>query len=329
MKKILLALELLLYKWLLFLIAAVRFLIKKCRQAKTQEAKGHRPYSNACCVPIKSSVYKKPDPTIYDQYYLMALGIAVTWDNPDIQLYYQGAPVSSEDLLPATEYQVVARIWNNSTQAVAAGLPVKLSYLSFGVGTTSHAITSTHVNLGVKGGAFCPAYATMNWTTPAIPGHYCLQVDLIWADDANPNNNLGQENTHVGIAQSPANFSFQLKNPDRIPHTFHFNSDSFVIPRVEIRDSDEREKKLTSKQKWERQLQIARRRNNVTNFPIPPGWSVIITPDQLTLGEEEEQTIGVSIEPPQDFVGRQAINIHAVREDRSVAGGVTLYVVKS
>ena len=32
---------------------------------------------------------------IYDQYYLTGLGLAVTWDNPDIQLYLNGSPVSS------------------------------------------------------------------------------------------------------------------------------------------------------------------------------------------------------------------------------------------
>ncbi len=179
----------------------------------------------------------------------------------------------------------MARIWNNSTDAVAAGLPVRLSYLSFGIGATAHYVTSTSVNLGVKGGAYCPVNATMNWVTPATPGHYCLQVELIWADDANPNNNLGQENTHVGTASSPAHFTFQLSNPDKTPHTYHFDKDGYSMPHQDTCGPNGSDRKqMTSAQKWQRQLQIGRARNDVKNFPVPPGWSVIITPPELRLG---------------------------------------------
>jgi hypothetical protein len=36
------------------------------------------------CVPINDPAFVRPDPMIYDQYYLASLGLAVTWDNPDI-----------------------------------------------------------------------------------------------------------------------------------------------------------------------------------------------------------------------------------------------------
>ncbi len=40
---------------------------------------------------------------IYDQWYLMSLGIALTWDNPDIQLFKGGVRVSSDSLDPDTD----------------------------------------------------------------------------------------------------------------------------------------------------------------------------------------------------------------------------------
>ena len=139
----------------------------------------------------------------------MSLGLAVTWDNPDIQLYENSAPVSSSQLKADTDYEIVARIWNNSTEAPVVNLPVHFTYMSFGVGTQSHGIGDTQVNLGVKGGSNHPAFAHMLWHTPAAAGHYCIRVNLDWNDDANPNNNLGQENTNVVQAHSPGSSTFR------------------------------------------------------------------------------------------------------------------------
>src|SRR5262249_12441333 len=104
------------------------------------------------CAPLSDPAYKRPDPLLYSQPYLMKQGLAVTWDNPDIELRRAGAPVPSYSLEPDTEYDVVARIWNNSTEAPVVGLPVIFSFLSFGVGTQRHAVGATTVDLGVKGG---------------------------------------------------------------------------------------------------------------------------------------------------------------------------------
>lgn len=85
-------------------------------------------------------VYRQPDPLIYSQQYLQSLGLAVTWHNPDIHLERPSAPgveVDSNKLDPDTEYVVVAHVWNSSTTAAAVDMPVKLSYLSFGIGTTN------------------------------------------------------------------------------------------------------------------------------------------------------------------------------------------------
>ena len=77
-------------------------------------------------------------------------------------------------------------------------MPVKFSFLRFGIGQAITAIGASHANLSVKGGSACPAYTRHPWTMPATPGHYCLQIELIWIDDGNPDNNLGQHDTELG-----------------------------------------------------------------------------------------------------------------------------------
>src|SRR5215207_9430900 len=109
------------------------------------------------CMPVREKVYRRPDPLIYSQRYLMAQGIAVTWDNPDISIRQEGNSVSPHTLLPDTDYEIVAQVWNGSTKAPAVHLPVHFFYLSFGIGTVKQAIGHTFVNLGVKGSPSCPA----------------------------------------------------------------------------------------------------------------------------------------------------------------------------
>jgi hypothetical protein len=131
------------------------------------------------CDTLNSPVVRVPDPLIYDQYYHMSLGLPISWDNPDIKIFLNGVEVEPSSLAPATTYRIRARIWNKSNDAPVAELKVAFSYLSFGVATQSHPIGQTSVNLGVIGGPDHPAFAYMNWTTPAVPGHYCIPVNLM------------------------------------------------------------------------------------------------------------------------------------------------------
>lgn len=64
---------------------------------------------------------------MYSQSLLAAQGLAVTWDNPDIVLRLSGADVPSSSLLPDTDCGVVARIWNNATDAPVVQMPVRFS----------------------------------------------------------------------------------------------------------------------------------------------------------------------------------------------------------
>jgi len=271
------------------------------------------------CVPINEPAFVRPDPLIYDQYYLASLGLAVTWDNPDIQLYLNGAPVSSAQLEAGTTYEVAAQIWNNSTDAPVINMPVAFSFLEFGIGTVSVPIGSTQVDLGVKGGPGCPAVATMPWTTPATPGHYCLQVQLQPVDDSNPQNNLGQENTDVGAAHSPAVFTFTLRNDTDLAHTYKFMTDSYSpgVPDPCDGSGDPEEDRRARMARHERVYQS-----------VPPGWQVTVEPEAPSLGPGEAAAVTVTATPPGGVSGDQALNVNAYHE-YGLAGGVTLTVTAS
>jgi len=293
-----------------------------------RQVKGRaRKATDSKCVPINEPAFKRPDPLIYAQYDLMARGYAVTWDNPDIELRKGGVVVPSWDILPATDYEIVARIWNGSPDAIAVGLPVIFSYLSFGVGVKINPIGATSVpRLGVKGGPDHPAFATITWKTPSTPGHYCLLAFLAPTDDTNYNNNLGQENVQVGKATSPAQFTFQLGNQRTLEQDFHFEVDTYTLPQVPVCNSD-RQPPLPPQNLA---LMNAARPNvppvhDRNNYPLPVGWVIDILPPQPHLPPGGEMTITVNITPLAGFKGRQPVNIHAF-DGQGLAGGVTLHV---
>lgn len=293
-----------------------------------------------CGVRLPDS-YRRPDPLLYAQYYLMSMGLAVSWDNPDIQLFEPGpggpeslgAPVGSSDLQPNHVYRVRVRVWNGSFDAPAVGLPVHISYLSFGAGTTSHHIATRFVDLGVKGSSKHPAFAFFDWRTPEA-GHYCVQARLEWSDDANPDNNLGQENVNVGVVHSPAEFSFALRNEGAVRRRFVLEADAYRLPKLEPCPEEEQpgrgERRLPriaeSRARWER----ARREQARGAFPVPAGWTVHIDPAELLLAAEEERQVTVSVDVPHaaDLPATLNVNAFALHEDdgRELVGGVTLQV---
>ena len=286
-----------------------------------------RKATDSKCIPINEPAFKHPDPLIYSQYDLMARGYAVTWDNPDIELRKGGAVVPSWEIIPATDYEIVARIWNGAPDAVAVGLPVIFSYLSFGVGVKINPIGATSVpRLGVKGGPDHPAFASITWKTPAAPGHYCILAFLAPTDDTNYNNNLGQENVLVGKATSPAQFTFQLGNQGDQEQDFRFEVDTYTIPQVPNCNPG-RQRPLPPKSLA---LMNTIRPNVPTahdrkNYPLPVGWVMDIQPSQPHLPPGGEMTITVKVTPPPGFIGSQPVNVHAF-DGRGLAGGVTLYV---
>lgn len=316
---------------LLMVIVAVlfilmRFLIRCLQSSRTPRGRVERE-SRKSCVDIPPHIYRRPDPMIYSQDYLMEQGLAITWDNPDIQLFDQGVPVSSHELKPDRMYEVVARIWNGSTDAPAVNLPVRFSYLNFGIGQTGIPIGQTFVDLPAKGAVGHPVYARQTWSTPATPGHYCLKVELVWGDDANPFNNLGQENVDVKPLNSPnADFSIRVQNNGDRRKRFNMEIDTYQIGEQPICEHPTlaETNRLTK-------IEMAERRQNVISrhgkelFQIPSGWSVSVEPREILLSPGEEQDIQVSITAPDGFSGRQNFNLNAFSEDR-LLGGVTLKV---
>jgi hypothetical protein len=314
-----------LYKWILAVIDLVREIVRALKRACARRKVPHfdKTATNKGCGVIKHPSFHRPDPLIYSQKYLLSLGLAVTWDNPDIVLLKNGVIVSEGDLLPNTEYEIRATIWNNSFDAPVVGLAVDFSYMSFGAATGVTPIGATAINLGVKGSSNHPAFASMMWTTPPV-GHYCILVELKWADDLNPNNNLGQNNVNVVAAHSPATFTFQVRNSTDRNRVYTFVADTYVLP--EQRNCPERiERRSDNAKRW-REIQAVHNRND---YQVPPDWAVAITPPQVALIPGQEAQIQVDITPPGAFAGQKAINVHAIMENEQFAGGVTVYVTKA
>jgi len=297
--------------WFAWLLAG---LIRLCRVAGLARRDRDRPADGV----VPPWAYRQPDPMIYSQQFLQARGLAVTWDNPDIHVELAaapGVPVDSHALTPDTEYLVVARIWNGSTTAPAPGLPVKMSFLEFGVATTRHDVGVTAVDLPVKGAIGCPAFATLGWRTPKAGGHFCLQVQLLWDDDLEPGNNMGQHNTDVKPLNSPhAAFTFPVRN-DRVARAaVRLRADSYAIPPLDECGED------TDKASHSR---LSRHDGNA--WAIPDGWKVLLQPAEFVLDPDAQRTVTVDITAPDGFIGRQAINVHA-DDGADLLGGVTLYV---
>lgn len=313
------------YKWLLAFLhifqQLIRLLLLWWRQRKLPHDATNA--TNTGCGPIDHPSFHRPDPLIYSQKYLLELGLAVTWDNPDIIVLRNGVPVPEWELLPNTLYEIDATIWNNSYEAPVVGMPVDFAFLSFGAGATLTPIGRTYVNVGVKGGANHPAHARMAWTTPPA-GHYCIQVSFQWNGDLNPRNNLGQNNVDVVAAQSPAVTAFRLRNPFRRTERLQFLIDTYTLPDPPD-CAPPPDRTPTVEQRWD----AVKRRHDRAAFPVPPGWTIAFTPDHAVLPPGGELDVTVSLDPPAGFTGRQPFNVHAVASGGRCAGGVTLVVEKA
>jgi hypothetical protein len=315
----------LVYEWVVNLIRQLKRFWKTlkgtCKYLRQGGATKDQPDR---CTTINNPAFHRPDPLIYDQYYLASLGLAVTWDNPDITLLRNGVPVVGNEVLPSTEYTIRAVIWNNSYEAPVVGMPVQFSFLSFGIATTSTPIAATTVNVGVKGGPGYPAVAEVTWITPPTLGHHCIQVQFECFDDANPHNNLGQDNLQIVPAASPATFSFTLRNDTDAEKRYAFAFDTYTIPPLSACPTGPVVARISRSQR----LRQLRERNNAADFPIPPGWAIDVSPDTVTLAAGAEHIIAVEVTPPTTFHGEQPVNITASHQD-GYAGGVSVLVTRA
>jgi len=302
----------LLFGWVLSFIQLFKVI---CDLIRLRKEKDKDPKTPLHCFPVDNPAFMRPDPLLYSQRSLLSQGLAVTWDNPDIVLFKCGVPVSSSELETSTTYDVQIRVWNNSLEAPVVHMPIHLSYLDFGVGTEPIPIGSTRIDVGVKGSASQPAFASVSWTTPSTPGHFCLQALLDPADDLDFTNNLGQENTDVAQATSPAAFSFTLRNNTKRTRQYRFELDSYSIPALPDCGSPAAG----------RDVILERHRRD--RYPLPPGFTIAITPDAPMLAPGAQVAIQVSATPPGSFTGRRPINVNCFH-DGGFAGGVSLTVTK-
>jgi hypothetical protein len=315
---LLLYVAILIWIGLLALVRVIQGVMRKeCRpedsDTKGQGSAGHPP-STPIYVPPHT--YKRPDPMIYSQYYLASRGIAVTWDNPDIQLFDGTTPVPSSGLSTNKAYTIAAHIWNGSVDAPAVNMLVQFFYLSFGIGTVKNYIGQTFVDVPVKGAVGSPATARVPWTTPAASGHYCIQAQLLWPDDANPENNLGQENVDVKKTSSPATLEFQLRNDAAAHRTVTLRADAYAIPPQAPCNGNLKPTRIVRDDPYAA--------HRVKSHPVPADWHVDIQPGEAALDPGQEVKVTVVATPPAGFSGRQAININAF-DDTTLVGGVTLY----
>jgi hypothetical protein len=271
---------------------------------------------------------------IYDQYYLLSLGLGVTWDNPDISILQDGNVVSQHDLKPNTHYTIVATIYNASTDGFVFDMPVEFSYLSFGAGTESHPISdldpAPRVTLGVKGTPTAVQYVEMDWLTPVEPGHYCLQVTFSWPDDLNPQNNFGQSNTDVLQANSPVSTTFVVRNNAYIPRDFRFELDTFTIPpQPSCRTLNPSSGKTHGPTVGRPVIPVEMRQRNLrADYPFPADWGFAFSDPNPQIGPHEERKIEVTLTPPDSFYGSKPINIH-VFSGSNLIGGMTVLVKRN
>jgi hypothetical protein len=307
------------YQMLRRLIAALWALWKRRKLPHDQR------HPDQECLQVRHPSFLRPDPTIYSQVYLMKLGLPVTWDNPDIRLFRNGQPVNeSEPLLAATAYEVEATLWNNSYDSPALGMPVEFSFLTFGIATTSTPIGTTTADVGVKGSPSHPATTRIVWTTPQVPGHYCLQVNLRPFDDVNLENNLGQNNLNVALAQSPATFHFAVRNPLDTDHTVRLTVDTYEP--LELPECEKIERRPGELRSARIDRIVAQHRQR--DFSVPAGWDVQVNPKSVSLAPNAGVDVELVATPPAGFAGEQRFNVNAIADGIPI-GGVSLIVQKA
>jgi hypothetical protein len=162
------------------------------------------------CVVVPGRVIDKPDPCIYDQFLLMQLNQPVTWDNPDVSIFLNGVEQYTYNLTVSTEYDVEITVHNSSRDRPATGTTVAVRWIEFGAGgQVRHPVATLTADVPTWPGT---RVVSAKWTTPATPGHYCIEVELAHPDDGNPSNNRGWNNTQVYAAHSPAAVPIRIFN---------------------------------------------------------------------------------------------------------------------
>lgn len=205
------------------------------------------------CPPLPEAVVRRPDPCIYSQELLMAQGVPVTWNNPDIWIAPASNPAAimpdSYHLADDTDYLVTVQVHNASTDA-ALGVRVRLRHRSWGINVPDLQPVETD-GMGQEVSRYvdvAPMGATLTvfkWHTQKLaPGevkHYCLQASLEHPLDVNTANNVGQENTNV-YAANPGEVTpnelvdvvVPLFNAERVAQPFRFEATMYQVDTTQM-----------------------------------------------------------------------------------------------
>ena len=175
--------------------------------------------------------------------------------------------------------------------------------------------------------AGCPAFARVQWTTPPTPGHYCLLVEFTWTDDANPFNNVGQHNTEVKPLNSPhAAFSVPVRNAALERREVTLRVDSYTLPALpECTQLPAVDNPRPPRETILRRLREIAGATNPTNFPVPEGWTVTVSPAEFVLAGGEQRDVVIDITAPDGFAGEKTFNVNGFAGTAPL-GGVTLTV---
>jgi hypothetical protein len=289
------------------------------------------------CLPIPSDVWLQPDAYLYSQPALMALGIAVTWDNPDVRILDgAGNSVGSHDLLPSTQYRIQATIHNRSAAAPAPGMPVIFAPTGFGAGAPILTPVGTVIDLPVQGAAGEPAIAEVKWTTPATPGHYCIVITAVWPDDANLIDNVGQHNTVIREAAPGQAMEILVPvfGPPGAEATFRATVDAYALPRAPI-EAGGAPIGATYQGPGDVAAQDARRLAEIVSanargrFPPPDAWGSTVTPVEVDVVADGSGEVRFRATVPSDAATgtQQRFNVIVTdAETDRLLGGVTVIV---
>ena len=225
------------YRLLQWLIKLLISIFNKLRKKKKKKSKDYKK-----CMRLPAGVSRWPDPCLYSQRYLMARGISVTWNNPDIEITdLNGNLVSSGNLQANTHYFVNAIIHNASFDP-AIGVHVGCTVRKWGIETEDRkpieldnngqpVIKIIHIS------PWGTQIAKFNWHTPQVQReHICIEVKCSHPNDRETENNVGQENTTVIGAEPGSTFRIIVPfyNALEIDQEFQLWADEYEIPKEEV-----------------------------------------------------------------------------------------------
>ena len=123
-----------------------------------------------------------------------------------------------------------------------------------------------------------------------------------------------------------ARFEFPLRNDTGRHGVFRLRADAYVPPAPPpCKQQPPADTPEMGEEERRRKLREARQMHNPANYPVPPGWLVRVSPEQVALAPEAEQLITVDVTAPEDhFTGRRTFNVYATDDRGRLVGGVTL-----